>query len=417
MRYQPVRSPRTGRLRLLPLTRPHGAGLCLGSLINSPREEMLVRSHRQGLRGQRRCTAARLRGGVRAVNPGAWLSGPRTPAQAFRGASDPVPPGQALPPRRRSEDSGRPGLMRGRGSAHRCLENSSFLPRDEERAPQAQREPRRSFGDNTLTESGDDQLAANEQHGAVLGAAGERGSGCSSPLGAASEMPGTAQAGPAPAPRATALPARCAAPRPARRVPGLLSPPGSSSRRPPCLPPARPPAATPAAAHLRARRPPGLPTPGVRSRPAAPPTSPLAPPPRSRNRSLPGSSSRLRQAQCDVTSGRRAVARAGSPGLANAPGASPEPGARPRMTTNSSRGGGGGVRRAAASGLAASLPPLRHPPSVWTGIPRTPRVRGYGDSPAPRPGPPGLERTTRRGRWGRPEGRPVPTGMEEPPRA
>lgn len=299
-------------------------------------------------------------------NPGRRASRPANPRAGLSGRLRAVPPGRELPPQRQTADGAHSGTRtsptspRGReggwgpiresSSAHKCLENSSFLvpgqrTQDEERAPQAASRPaatKRELWRQYQTESGDHELADNEQHRAVFGAAGVRDSGGSgSPLRAAPEMPGTAQAGPASGPSSR----RPSRPGPRRRVPL-----GGSPACPPLpvallggRPPSRPPAAIPAAAHLRARRPPGLPSPGVRSRPAAPPPPPLAPPPRSRNRSLPGPSSRLRQSQCDVTSGR-VRSRAGSPGLANAPGASPEPGARPRMTTNSSRGGGGGVR-------------------------------------------------------------------------
>lgn len=142
------------------------------------------------------------------------------------------------------------------------------------------------------------------------------------------------------------------------------------------------PAASPQPAHLRVPSPPSPPSPGVWNRPAAPPPAlpALAPPPRSRNCSLPGPFPRL----------------PGSPSVASLPpvpggapavgvsrtrraGSVPEPGARaPRMTTNSSRGRCGGVRLTVASGPAVSPrallyplssaekdPPRNLPPRAW----------------------------------------------------
>lgn len=306
---------------------------CLGSLVvfrfhSNPREQTL---HRSGLAKARRAGPVHR---VRTATRGARLAGlfgaPRSRGRLpGRHTAAAQSPDRALGPRFR--EVGRLGTdRRESGSARKCLENSRFpVPGqrtpDEDRPAGANRKLREQY----LSGSGDEELADRDPHRAVLGEAGVRDGGCSSPRsGPASETPGTAQAGPVPG---------SSSHRPSRPGPRLRVPLGGASACPPLpaalpggRPPSRPPAAIPAAAHLRARRPPGLPTPGVRSRPAAPPPPPLAPPPRSRKplasgpffpppprpcvTSLPGTSGRARGAQVSRTRRERRLGRERAPG-------------------------------------------------------------------------------------------------------
>lgn len=224
----------------LPVNRPPSA-----AVLSAPiwRRLRAVPAHTAGLSG-----------GVRAVTRGAGLSGrlralpPGLPPQ--RQTADGADSGTRTSPTSPRGPEGGWGPIRESSSAHKCPENSSFLvpgqrTQDEERAPRAASRPaatKRELWRQYLTEAGGDELADNEQHRAVFGAAGVRASGgSSSPLGAAPEMPGTAQAGPASGPSSR----RPSRPGPRRHVPLRGSPAcpplpvALLGGRPPSFPPAR----------------------------------------------------------------------------------------------------------------------------------------------------------------------------------